>query len=55
MRRRCYQTVMLQDDNSVEIIHTHEHYEGWVNGQFVVSGDTWNEVCKDLLEMGYLK
>lgn len=47
--------MMLQGDESVDIIHVHEHYEGQVNGEFVVAGDTWNEVYQDLLEMGYLK
>ena len=46
---------MLQGDERVDIIHVHEHYEGLVDGQFVVSGDTWNEVYKNLEEMGYLK
>ena len=47
--------MMLQRYEIVDIIHVHEHYEGHVDGKFVVSGDTWNEVYKDLLEMGYLK
>ena len=55
MQRRCYLTVMWHADNGVVIVHVQEHYEGQVNGQFVVSGDTWNEVYRDLLEMGYLK
>lgn len=37
----------------MDIIKVHEHYEGRVDGKFVVSGDTWNEVYKDLVEMEY--
>ena len=47
--------VTSQSDERVNIIHVHEHYEGRVDGQFVVSGDTWNEVYKELEEMEYLK
>ncbi len=47
--------VMSQEDNNVDIICTGGHYEGYVNGKFVVSGDTWNEVYKDLSEMRYLR
>lgn len=47
--------VMLYGDKRVDIIYVREHYEGRVNGKFVVSGDTWTEVCRDLEEMGYLK
>lgn len=39
----------------VNIVYVNEHYEGYVNGRFVVSGDTWNEVYNDLVEMGYVK
>lgn len=46
---------MLHGDERVDIIHVQEHYEGLIDGQFVVSGDTWNEVYNDLLEMGYMK
>lgn len=46
---------MLQGDESIDIICVNGHYEGYVSGQFVVSGDTWNEVYNDLLEMRYLK
>lgn len=46
---------MSHKGERVDIIHVHEHYEGRVNGEFVVSGDTWNEVYRDLTEMGYLK
>lgn len=47
--------MILQRTNSVEIIHVDNHYEGRVCGKFVVSGDTWDEVYNDLVEMGYLK
>ena len=46
---------MLQGDDRIDIILEHGHYEGRVDGQFVVSGDSWNEVYNDLIEMGYLK
>lgn len=46
---------MLQEGEGVVIIPVSGHYEGHVHGQFVVSGDTRNEVYNDLLEMGYLK
>lgn len=38
---------------NIEIVHVRGHYEGRVNGKFVVSGDTWNEVKNELSEMGY--
>ena len=47
--------VELQFVEKVDIIQVRSHYEGLVNGQFVVSGDTWNEVYKDLQEMRYLR
>lgn len=46
---------MLQLEVVVEIIRAREHYEGRVNGQFVVSGDSYTEVYNDLKEMGYLR
>lgn len=55
MRRRCYLTVMLQGDERIDILWVHGHFEGYVNDEFVVSGDTWNEVYDDLVEMGYLR
>lgn len=36
----------------IEIRHVMEHYEAYINGQFVVSGDTIMEVIKELEEMG---
>ena len=47
--------MMLQGDESVDIVHVQDHYEGYVDGEFVVSGDTWKEVYDDLVEMGYIK
>lgn len=47
--------MMLQRDDNIDIRFVRNHYEGFVNGQFVVSGDTWNEVYNDLLEMEYLR
>lgn len=37
----------------IKIRHVMEHYEAFVNGQLVVSGDTFNEVLEDLRKMGY--
>lgn len=45
---------MVQGNERVDIRYSYGHYEGYVDGEFVVSGDTWNEVYNDLLEMGYL-
>lgn len=42
------------DSEKIEIRHVMEHYEVFVNGKFVVSGDTFNEVFKDLRKMGYV-
>lgn len=47
--------VELQFDEIVDIVSVGGHYEGRVNGQFVVSGDTRNEVKNELSEMGYYK
>lgn len=55
MLRRCYLTVMSQEYKVLHIVHVKEHYEAFADGEFVVSGDTRNEVYKDLEEMGYLK
>lgn len=41
-------------DERVDIVCSEGHYEGRVNGEFVVSGDTYNEVYCDLEEMGYV-
>ena len=46
---------MSQENKRVDIIETWGHYEGRVDGEFIVSGDTWNEVYNDLLEMGYVE
>ena len=46
--------MMLHGDERVDIICSQGHYEGHVDGEFVVSGDTWNEVYRDLVEMGIL-
>ena len=37
----------------IEIRHVMEHYESFVNGKFVVSGDTFNEALEELRKMGY--
>ena len=37
----------------IKIRHVMEHYEAFVNGEPVVSGDTFNEVLEDLRKMGY--
>ena len=46
---------MLHEDSCVDIIRVGGHYEGYVDGKFVVSGDTWEEIYNDLVEMGYLR
>ena len=38
----------------IEIRHVMDHYEAFVNGQLVVSGDTFNEVIEDLRKIGYV-
>lgn len=38
----------------IEIRHVMEHYEAFVNGKFVVSGDTFNEILEELRKMGYV-
>lgn len=45
---------MLQLEVIVDIRSVNGHYEGRVNGQFVVSGDSYNEVYQELKEMRYL-
>lgn len=44
----------LEFERTVEIVRVREHWEGYVDGEFVVSGDTYNEVCTELTEAGYL-
>lgn len=41
------------DLEKIEIRHVMEHYEVFVNGRFVVSGDTLNEVLEELRKEGY--
>ena len=41
------------DLEKIEIRHVMEHYEASVNGRFVVSGDTFNEILEELRKMGY--
>ena len=38
----------------IEIRHVMEHYEAFVNGELVVSGDTFNDALEDLRKMGYV-
>ena len=38
----------------IEVRHVMDHYEAFVNGNFVVSGDTFDEVIKELRKMGYV-
>lgn len=38
----------------IEVRHVMDHYEAFVNGKFVVSGDTFDEVIKELRKMGYV-
>ena len=42
------------DLEKIEIRHVMEHYEVFVNGRFVLSGDTLNEVLEELRKMGYV-
>ena len=42
------------DLEKIEIRHVMEHYEAFVNGKFVVSGDTFNVVLEELRKMGYV-
>ena len=30
-----------------EIRHVHGHYEAYLNGKFICSGDTWNETARE--------
>lgn len=41
------------DLEKIEIRHVRGHYEAFVNGRFVVSGDTLNEVLEELRKTGY--
>ena len=41
------------ESRKIEIRHVMEHYEAFVNGKFVVSGDTLNEVLEELRKAGY--
>ena len=45
---------MVCNGRKVDIIYVREYFAGYVDGEFVVSGDTWTEVYDDLVEMGYL-
>ena len=38
----------------IKIRHVMEHYEAFLNGQLVVSGDTFNELLEDLRKMGHV-
>ena len=38
----------------IEVRHVMDHYEAFVNGKFVVSGDTFDEVVKELRKIGYV-
>ena len=42
------------DSEKIEIRHVMEHYEALVNGRFVLSGDTLNEVIEELRKTGYV-
>ena len=42
---------MLQGDESIDIRSVQGHYEGYVDGEFIASGDTWNEVYKEVLKI----
>lgn len=38
----------------IEVRHVMDHYEAFVNGKFLVSGDTFDEVIKELRKMRYV-
>ena len=40
---------------SLKIKFVKGHYEAFVNGRFVVSGDTYSEIIRELEEMRYLE
>ena len=42
------------ESRKIEIRHVMEHYEAFVNGKFVMSGDTFNEILEELRKMGYV-
>ena len=42
------------ESRKIEIRHVMEHYEAFVNGRFVLSGDTFNEILEELRKMGYV-
>ena len=42
------------DSEKIEIRHVMEHYEAFVNGRFVLSGDTLNEAIEELRKTGYV-
>lgn len=46
---------MLLDDDDIIITSVKDHYEAYLHGEFVVSGDTWNEVYNEIKEMRYLR
>ena len=41
--------------NSIDVRYVNGHYEAYVDGKWVVSGDTETEVYNSLREMGYTK
>lgn len=38
----------------IEVRHVMDHYEAFVNGKFLVSGDTFDEVIKELRKMRHV-
>ena len=46
---------ILQQCPDIDIVYVNGHYSAYLNGEFLVSGDTLKEVCEDLTEMGYIK
>lgn len=41
--------------SGIEIRYVHGHFEAYVDGKWILSGDTREEVYNALLEMGYVK
>lgn len=39
---------------NITIVPVMEHFEAYENGQFVCSGDTFDEIMRDLIEEGKL-
>ena len=45
---------MKREIDNIEIVKIRGHYEAFVDGNFVLSADTWEEILSDLTKEGYL-